>query len=86
MYRLSLQLKIEHAEEGDGYEQVKLVKETLLVGDENHREMPNALQTMIRRLFTRLKEVDTEKKKIQKPGLVLPTDQQTKAVNRVFRP
>lgn len=85
MYRLSLSLKIEHAEEGDGYEVVKDVREKLLVGDENHLEMANHLNQMVRRLFTRLKEVDTDqKKKIVKPGLVSPTGEQVRKINRVF--
>lgn len=84
MYRLTLSLKVEHAEGSDGYETVKTVKESLLVGDENHPEMANHLSTMIRRLFTRLKEVDEAKKKIITPGLVAPTEAQVKQVNRVF--
>lgn len=84
MYRLTLSLKVEHAEGADGYEQVKFVEETLKVGDANHPEMANHLATMVRRLFTRLKEVTKPQKKIVKPGLVLPTDQQVRQVNRVF--
>lgn len=84
MYRLTLSLKVEHAEGSDGYELVKHVEEKLMVGDENHPEMANHLSTMVRRLFTRLKEVTKPTKKIVTPGLVAPTDQQVKQVNRVF--
>lgn len=84
MYRLTLSLKIEHQEGADGYETVKNVIEKLEVGDENHPKMANQLQTMVRRLFTRLKEVEPNRKKIVTPGLVAPTDQQVRQVNRVF--
>lgn len=84
MYRLTLELKVEHAEGADGYELVKHVTEKLSVGDENHPEMANHLAQMVRRMFTRLKEVTKPQKKIVTPGLVLPTEQQTRKVNRVF--
>lgn len=83
MYRLTLTLKIEHAEGGDGYEHVKFVEDIALLGDDNHPGMANTLQGMIRRLFTRLKEVP-EKPKILKPGLVAPTEKQMKQINRRF--
>lgn len=64
---------------------VKDVREKIELGDENHPEMPNVLAQMVRRLFTRLKEVeDKPKKKIITPGIVTATDKQTMKINRVF--
>jgi hypothetical protein len=84
MYRLELSLKVWHAEGGDGYEQVKSISEKAEFGDDNHPEMANHLAGMVRRLFTRLKEVDEKpKKKIITPGLVVPTGAQTRKVNRI---
>lgn len=84
MYRIELSLKVWHSEEGQPYEQVKALSEKLEVGDENHPEMANALAGMVRRMFSRLKEIgEKPKKKIITPGLVAPTDGQVRAVNRI---
>lgn len=84
MYRLELSLKVWHSENGGPYESVKSMSEKLEVGDENHPEMANHLASMVRRLFTRLKEVgEAPKKKIITPGLVEPTAAQTRRINRI---